>query len=88
MKATRLYAALLSALIFLSALGCQRQSEPQPKPDEQPSFKFEILDKDKTSVSFRVTPLAKSYPYVLMIIDKETFDSFDSVEAYIADDLA
>ena len=73
------------------AVGCQLEPKPADKPnvpDEQPCFAFEILETSKTTVSFRVTPQAKAMPYVLMIVDKATFDTFDSVEAYVADDVA
>lgn len=52
-----------------------------------PCFKFEILETAKTSVTFRVTPTVEDVPYVLMMVDKAIFDAFESVEAYIADDL-
>lgn len=41
----------------------------------------------KSSVNFTVEPLDKETPYLLMIIDKQTFDSFPSVDAYIEDDM-
>ena len=90
MKATKFFAAIVSIVMLLSAVGCKPEPAPAPGPDtdEQPCFKFEILDADKTSVSFRVTPLAKEMPYIVMIVDKASFDAFESVEAYIADDLA
>ncbi|MBR5824896.1 MAG: hypothetical protein IKY67_12250 [Paludibacteraceae bacterium] len=90
MKTGKLFAVVLSAVMLFATIGCDREPDNKPTPpvDEVPSFTFEILDKDKTSVAFRVTPSAENLPYVLMIIDKETFDSFESPEAYIADDLA
>ena len=87
MKVAKLYLVILSALMLFGTISCQR--EPSQTPNcEEPSFRFEILAKDKTSVSFRVTPQAKRMPYVLMIVDKATFDEFESKEAYVADDLA
>ena len=72
------------------AVGCQPEPKPADKPNvpDEPCFAFEILETSKTTVSFRVTPQAKAMPYVLMIVDKATFDTFDSVEAYVADDVA
>ena len=75
---------------MLLAVGCQHEPEnvdTPDVPDEKPCFNFEILEAGKTNVSFRVTPQAEEMPYVIMIIDKATFDTFDSVEDYIADDL-
>ena len=90
MKTAKLFAVLLSAIFMFVAVGCQPESEvkPEPQPDEKPCFEFEILAAGKTTVEFRVTPLAEEMPYIIMIVDKATFDSFESVEAYIADDLA
>ena len=91
MKISKFIASLLSAVAVLLAVGCQSEPEPVEKPDvpdEQPGFAFEILETNKTDVSFRVTPLAERMPYVLMIVEKATFDAFESVEAYVADDLA
>ena len=69
-------------------VGCQPEPQPEPQPDEKPCFEFEILATGKTSVEFRVTPLADEMPYIVMIVDKASFDAFESIEAYIADDLA
>ena len=89
MKTTKLFAILLWA-ISIFVVGCQHEPEdrPGPQPDEKPCFEFEILDAGKTAIEFRVTPLDVEKPYILMIVDKATFDAFGSVEAYIADDLA
>ena len=86
MKSIKLFTALLLTL----AVCCQKEhiEEPNTPTDEQPCFTFEILDADKTSVSFRVTPLAEEMPYIIMITDKASFDAFESIEAYIADDMA
>ena len=89
MKPFKLFAPLFTAVAMLFAVGCQ--PEPTGKPnqsDENPSFTFEILETNKTSVSFRVTPLAEEMPYVVMITDKATFETFESIDAFIADDLA
>ena len=80
---------MLSAVAMLFAVGCQPEPADKPdKPDEKPCFTFEILEAGKTTVSFRVTPLAEEMPYVIMITDKATFETFESEEAFIADDLA
>ena len=76
------------AISMFVAVGCQPEPQPEPQPDEKPCFEFEILAAGKTSVEFRVTPLADEMPYILMIVDKASFDAFESIEAYIADDLA
>ena len=73
---------------MLLAVGCQPEPTDKPNlPDEKPCFTFEILETGKTTVSFRVTPLAEEMPYVIMITDKATFETFESEEAFIADDL-
>ena len=88
MKTFKLFASLLSAVAMLFAVGCQPEPADKPdKPDEKPCFTFEILEAGKTTVSFRVTPLAEEMPYVIMITDKATFETFESEEAFIADDL-
>lgn len=90
MKTLKLYAALVLSTVLLLSVGCRRKGENavvEPQPEEKPCFKFEILETAKTSVTFRVTPTAEDVPYVLMMVDKTTFDAFESVEAYIADDL-
>ena len=89
MKTFKLFASLLSAVAMLFAVGCQPEPADKPDiPDEKPCFTFEILEAGKTTVSFRVTPLAEEMPYVIMITDKATFETFESEEAFIADDLA
>lgn len=88
MKTFKLFASLLSAVAMLFAVGCQPEPADKPDiPDEKPCFTFEILEAGKTTVSFRVTPLAAEMPYVIMITDKATFETFESEEAFIADDL-
>ena len=80
---------MLSAVAMLFAVGCQPEPADKPDiPDEKPCFTFEILEAGKTTVSFRVTPLAEEMPYVIMITDKATFETFESEEAFMADDLA
>ena len=89
MKTFKLFAPLFTAVAMLLAVGCQPEHSDQPDlPDEKPCFTFEILETGKTTVSFRVTPLAEEMPYVVMITDKATFETFESIDAYIADDLA
>ena len=91
MNTSKFFASLLVFVAMMLAVGCQPEPKPVDKPDvpdEQPCFTFEILDVDKTAVSFRVTPLAEEMPYVIMIVDKASFDAFESEEEYIADDLA
>lgn len=88
MKTGKLLAVIFSAMMLFAAVGCEPEPNQPTPPDGNSSFTFEILGKDKTSVSFRVTPVEENLPYVLMIIDKETFDSFENPDAYIGDDLA
>lgn len=89
MKTFKLFAPLFTAVAMLLAVACQPEPTDKPnQPDEKPCFTFEILKTNKTSVSFRVTPLAEQMPYVVMITDKATFETFESIDAYIADDLA
>ena len=90
MKTAKLFAVLLSAIFMFVSVGCQPEpvDKPGPQPDEKPCFEFEILATGKTAIEFRVTPIADEMPYILMIIDKATFEEFESVEDYIADDLA
>ena len=87
MKTTKLY-LLLIWVMSMFTVGCQPEPQPEPQPDAKPCFEFEILAAGKTSVEFRVTPLADEMPYILMIVDKATFEEFESVEDYIADDIA
>ena len=89
MNTSKFFASLLALVAMMLAVGCQPEPVDKPDvPDEQPCFTFEILEAEKTAVSFRVIPLAEEMPYVIMIVDKASFDAFESVEAYIADDLA
>ncbi len=89
METFKLFAPLFTAVAMLLAVGCQPEHSDQPDlPDEKPCFTFEILETGKTTVSFRVTPLAEEMPYVIMITDKATFETFESEEVFIADDLA
>ena len=87
MKTTKLY-LLLVWVMSMFTVGCQPEPQPEPQPDTKPCFEFEILATGKTAIEFRVTPLDVEKPYILMIIDKATFEEFESVEDYIADDIA
>ena len=86
----KFFASLLSAVVMFAMVGCNPEPEPEPEPQPEPQscFTFEILDKTKTFVSFRVTPLELESPYLIMIVDKAYYDTFESVNAYIDDDLA
>ena len=87
MKTAKLFALLLWVMSMFT-VGCQPEPQPEPQPDTKPCFEFEILATGKTAIEFRVTPLDVEKPYILMIIDKATFEEFESVEDYIADDIA
>ena len=70
MKTSKFFALLLSFMAVMLSVGCQPEPVDKPDvPDEKPCFEFEILETGKTSVSFRVTPLAEEMPYVIMIVD-------------------
>lgn len=90
MKRTKLLFSLLASAMMLIGVGCDPEPTPGPGPDPQPEsyFKFEILSTEQTSVSFRITPVDTTTPYVAMIIDKPYFDQFDTDDDYIYDDLA
>ncbi len=83
-KLTTILALLVG---MLSVVGCQPDNPTTPTPEENPAFNIVINRVTKTSVDFSVKPLDKSLPYLLMIIDKETFGSFESEDAYIEDDI-
>lgn len=55
---------------------------------EPPFFDFNITDITYTEVVFDVKPADKMLTYVALTVEKETFDSFGSDEAYFQDDLA
>lgn len=84
---------LTSVLLFASTLlfclvGCEPTPEPNTPPTpEGPEFEFTIDQVTKSKVGFTVEPLDKETPYLVMIIDKQTFDSFSSVDAYVEDDM-
>ena len=76
--------------LLLMMFGCrpdEPQPEPQPKPDEA-EFVFTVTNTSKSGTSFSVKPLDKETPYLVMIVDKATFDSFATVDDYIDDDMA
>lgn len=88
MRTSKLFSVLFVAVALFSMVACDPTPDPQPVPEEKPCFTFEILSTSQTSVSFRVTPLATDLPYVLLITDKATCESFGSDSALIDDDLA
>lgn len=73
------------SFLLLSMIGCK--PEPVEPTPNGPEFEMTINQVTKSSVNFTVEPLDKETPYLLMIIDKQTFDSFPSVDAYIEDDM-
>ena len=81
----------MAVVMMFGVVACNPEPTPEPPPtptpEENPCFTFEILEKAKTSVSFRVTPQDLESPYLVMIIDKATFDTFASDDDYIDDDL-
>lgn len=88
MKTLKLFAALVLSTVLLLSVGCQSEGENgvvEPQPEDEPCFKFEILERAKTPVTFRVAPTAEDVPYVLMMVDKAIFDAFESVEAITYD---
>ncbi len=77
------------ALLFI---GCMVACSDDPKNElpplpEEDGFTIEVLSTTETSVEFSVTPDNEQMTYITMIDTKERFDSFDSEEAYIHDDM-
>ncbi len=73
----------LGFLLFCM-VGCEPKPDPTPNDAE---FKLTINNVTKSTMDFTVEPLDKQTPYLVMIIDKQTFDSFPSVDDYIDDDV-
>lgn len=85
MKKLATFFALLG--VALSVVGCQPDEPKTPVTDQSTAFKITIDNLTKTSVDFSIEPLEKDVPYLVMVIDKETFDSFESEDAYLDDDM-
>uniref|UniRef100_UPI004056BAEB hypothetical protein n=1 Tax=Alistipes sp. TaxID=1872444 RepID=UPI004056BAEB len=80
---------LIFVLLFL---GCMVSCSDDPKNELPPlpqedGFTIEILTTSETSVEFTITPDNEQMTYITMIDTKERFDTFDSEEAYIHDDM-
>lgn len=81
-------ATTIALLIGLFAMtGCQPDEPTTPTPEEKPAFEIIIDNVTKTSVDFSVKPVDKTQTYVVMVIDKATFDSFESEDVYMDDDM-
>ncbi len=69
-------------------VGCLPDEPTTPIPNEEsPAFEITIDRLTKTSVGFSIEPLDKTMSYLVMVIDKVTFDSFESEDAYLDDDM-
>ncbi len=90
MKRIKLLSSLLISAMMFVWVGCNPEPEPEPEPTPEPesAFNFEILTTGQTNVSFRISPVDATAPYVAMIIDKASFEEFADDDAYIEDDLA
>ncbi len=74
--------------VLFAAVACKPDEPTTPTPDESPVIELIIDNLTKTSVDFSVKPLDKNLPYLVMVVDKETFCSFESEDEYIDDDMA
>lgn len=74
--------------VVLAMAGCQ-PDEPTtpPTPSGNPAFEITIDSVTKTSIDFTIKPQEKTTPYLVMVIDKATFDSFASEDDYLEDDM-
>lgn len=80
------------ALLMLSLAACkptpvEPPTPPTPPTPVGPELVLTISDVTKSKAHFTVEPLDKELPYLVMVIDKQTFDSFPSEDDYIDDDL-
>lgn len=75
------------SFVLLCMVGCQTEPEPTPPTPDGPEFQLTINQVTKSTANFTVEPLDKETPYLVMVIDKQTFDSFPSLDAYIEDDM-
>lgn len=86
----RLATTLMSlSLLLLAMVGC-KPDDPEPiKPPvtDEPEFEMTIDQVTKSSAHFTVKPLDKQTPYLVMVIDKASFDEFPSIDDYIDDDM-
>lgn len=73
--------------VVLLGVGCQPDEPKTPITDQSTAFKITIDNLTKTTVDFSIEPLEKDVPYLVMVIDKATFDSFENEDAYLDDDM-
>lgn len=86
----KMYRWILASLL-VSALASCSDNEEQP-PVTPPTSDFENFDlaidaTTKNSVEFTITPHDSEMTYIAMIVEKSYYDSFESDEHYINDDL-
>ena len=78
---------------FLASLllwGCDKpQQEGQDVPQDDPKAEFVLAVSDVTAVSchFSVTPKDEQMPYVVMLVEKSDFDSYEDEYKYQDNDL-
>lgn len=82
-KTLRYMSVLLAAAL---ALGCGKSGMETP-PEQEEDFILEVSDITQTSCSFSVTPADKDMTYVVMLVEKSDFDSFENEYEYQDNDL-
>ena len=75
---------VLAALIFWS---CEKPQTEEPKEDQKADFVLAVSDVTAVSCHFSVTPKDEQMPYVVMLVEKSDFDSFEDEYKYQDNDL-
>ena len=85
----RILSVICVILGFIVLWSCDKPQpvEPEKNPEEQYDFKLEVTDVTSTSCRFSVVPADDKMSYVVMLVEKSEYDSFEDEYKYQDDDL-
>lgn len=87
MKKMYLFATMLMASMALLLTACntpEPEPEPQPEPTEL-TFKTEITEVTKSTVSYTVTPSLNDVDYLVVLVDESLIDNLGVGDALVAE---
>lgn len=84
-----IYKVVVWILAALLLWGCDKPQQEEPDVPQDPVADFVLAVSDVTSVSchFSVTPKDEQMPYVVMLVEKSDFDSYEDEYKYQDNDL-
>ena len=82
MSMRRILTVITAVCGLMLQWGCDKPQTEEPKEDWKEDFALAVSDVTAVSCHFAVTPKDEQMPYVVMLVEKSDFDSYEDEYKY------